>query len=437
MLKEKVIKNAFLLYFFDISIVFASFFIAYWIRDSLITKIHPKIYYFAHLYPLSQYIWILLLIIPLWSLLFIIFKLYHSKRVKSLTSEIFSIFKALLLGNIIIWAILFSFKYYFISRPFIFIFGIINFLFMAIERSSFRLTLRQIRKKGYNQKLILIVGTNKCAIKLAKLIQKNKDWGFRLIGLVSYSEQIEGDNKEDYPILGTVKDLPQLIEKTVIDEIIFTIKDNMNFESLADLFLMCEEVGIRSRVVLDFFPFISSKIFLDKFQDVPLLTFSNTPSNIFTLSIKRLLDIIISLFCLVILSPLFLLIAILIKITSRGPILFKIKNDPRITNIGKILRKYSLDEFAQLWNVVKGDMSLVGPRPPIPEEVLQYKKWQRRRLSMKPGITCLWQVSGRSKIDFDTWMKLDLQYIDNWSLGLDLKILLKTIPAVIFSRGAM
>lgn len=478
MLKEKVIKNALLLYFFDISIVFASFFTAYWIRDSLITKIHPKIYYFAHLYPLSQYIWLLLLIIPMWSILFIIFKLYHSKRIESLASEIISIFKALLLGNIVIWAILYSLKYYYISRPFIFIFGIINFLFMAIERSSFRLALRYIRKKGYNQKLILIVGTNKSAINLAKLIQTNKDWGFRLLGLVSYSENIEGDNKEDYPILGTAKDLSQLIEKKAIDEIIFSI-NNMNFESLADLFLMCEEVGIKSRVVLDFFPQVSSNIFLDKFQDIPLLTFSNTPSNIFSLSIKWLLDLIISLVALVILSPLFLLIAILIKATSKGPILykqlrsglngrkftvykfrsmvdgaddkrselrnlnemtgpvFKIKNDPRITKIGKILRKYSLDEFAQLWNVVKGDMSLVGPRPPLPEEVLQYKKWQRRRLSMKPGITCLWQVSGRSEVDFDTWMKLDLQYIDNWSLGLDLKILLKTIPAVILGRGAM
>ena len=118
-----------------------------------------------------------------------------------------------------------------------------------------------------------------------------------------------------------------------------------------------------------------------------------------------------------------------------GPV-FKMKGDPRVTPIGRVLRKFSLDELPQLWNVLKGDMSLVGPRPPIPEEVASYHRWHRRRLSMKPGLTCLWQISGRNEIDFDRWMQLDLQYIDNWSPGLDLKILLRTIPAVLSGRGA-
>jgi lipopolysaccharide/colanic/teichoic acid biosynthesis glycosyltransferase len=118
-----------------------------------------------------------------------------------------------------------------------------------------------------------------------------------------------------------------------------------------------------------------------------------------------------------------------------GPV-FKMTNDPRITPVGKWMRKFSIDELPQLWNVFVGDMSLVGPRPPIPKEVDQYERWQRRRLSMKPGITCLWQVGGRNEIDFDSWMKLDMEYIDNWSLGLDLKILLKTIPVVLLARGA-
>lgn len=478
MLKQRATLFAFLFYAFDMFIALGSFFIAYWIRDALVTKFPAKIYYFSRLYPLSRYVWLLLLIIPLWSCLFIIFKLYHSQRIKSLASEIFSIFKALFVGNLVIWAFLFSLKYYYISRPFIFIFGIVNFLFMAIERVIIRLTLRSIRRKGYNQKLILIVGTNKSAINLAKLIQRNKDWGFQLLGFVSYSDKIKKDTLEGYPVLGSVNDFAQLIDKTVVDEVIFTISKS-NFKAVNDLLLMCEEVGIKARVEVDFFPQVSSKIHLEELQDVPLLTFSNTPSNIFSLSVKRFLDLIISLCSVVILSPLFLLIAILIKATSKGPILykqirsglngrrftcykfrsmvvgadnkineiehlnimtgpvFKVKNDPRLTKIGKILRKYSLDELPQLWNVVKGEMSLVGPRPPIPQEVHKYQKWQRRRLSMKPGITCLWQVSGRNRVDFDTWMKLDLQYIDNWSLGLDFKILLKTIPVVIFSKGAM
>jgi lipopolysaccharide/colanic/teichoic acid biosynthesis glycosyltransferase len=115
---------------------------------------------------------------------------------------------------------------------------------------------------------------------------------------------------------------------------------------------------------------------------------------------------------------------------------FKMKSDPRVTGVGRVLRKFSLDEIPQLWNVLKGDMSLVGPRPPIPEEVSLYERWQRRRLSMKPGLTCLWQVSGRNNLDFNRWMELDLQYIDNWSPSLDLKILLRTIPVVLSGRGA-
>jgi lipopolysaccharide/colanic/teichoic acid biosynthesis glycosyltransferase len=118
-----------------------------------------------------------------------------------------------------------------------------------------------------------------------------------------------------------------------------------------------------------------------------------------------------------------------------GPV-FKMTNDPRITKVGRWIRKFSVDELPQLWNVLVGEMSLVGPRPPLPKEVELYERWQRRRLSMKPGITCLWQVSGRNDIDFETWMKLDMEYIDNWSLILDLKILFMTIPVVIFAKGA-
>ena len=182
---------------------------------------------------------------------------------------------------------------------------------------------------------------------------------------------------------------------------------------------------------------------------------------------KRLIDIVASLVGLVLLSPVLIAVSILVKCTSPGPILywqdrvgrgekmFRIakfrsmvagadkkgpsitsSGDARVTRLGAILRKFKLDEFPQLWNVLRGEMSLVGPRPPIPEEVRSYHRWQRRRLSMKPGLTCLWQVNGRNNIDFDRWMRMDLQYIDEWSPSLDLKILLRTIPAVLLGRGA-
>jgi len=209
-----------------------------------------------------------------------------------------------------------------------------------------------------------------------------------------------------------------------------------------------------------------------------MLTVSATPRQPVALLVKRVTDLFGSAAAIVILSPVFIIAAILIKTTSRGPVffaqsrvglngrtfklykfrsmfrdaeehraalanrnemsgpVFKIKNDPRITVVGKWMRRFSIDELPQFWNVLAGDMSLVGPRPPIPEEVKKYERWQRRRLSMKPGITCLWQVSGRNAIDFENWMRLDLTYIDTWSLRLDVQILLRTVPVVLTARGA-
>lgn len=232
------------------------------------------------------------------------------------------------------------------------------------------------------------------------------------------------------------------------------------------------------RILLDFLPTGFSHVFVDHLAQVPLLTFSSTPQNDFALLLKRALDVALSALVLVVLSPLFLVMALLIILTSRGPVfyrqtrcglggrrftllkfrsmvsnadqllhhleelnevdgpVFKMRNDPRCTVIGRWMRMLSLDELPQLWNVLRGDMSLVGPRPPLPAEVEQYESWQRRRLRMRPGLTCLWVLEGRSRLQFDRWVKLDLLYIDNWSVWLDFKILLRTIPTVLSSRGA-
>jgi exopolysaccharide biosynthesis polyprenyl glycosylphosphotransferase len=211
---------------------------------------------------------------------------------------------------------------------------------------------------------------------------------------------------------------------------------------------------------------------------LPLLTFSTTPGNEVRLAVRRVVDVALSASLLIVLSPVLLAIALAIRMASPGPVLFrqprcglhgrrftflkfrtmrpdadrlkamlqpfnemdgpafKMTNDPRVFPLGGFLRRTSLDELPQLWNILHGDMSFVGPRPSVVEEVEQYEPWQRRRLSMKPGLTCLWQVSGRSELTFDEWMRLDLEYIDNWSLWLDVKIALKTVPAVLLGRGA-
>ncbi|MGH9318533.1 MAG: sugar transferase, partial [Vicinamibacteria bacterium] len=222
----------------------------------------------------------------------------------------------------------------------------------------------------------------------------------------------------------------------------------------------------------------SARAYLERLEDVPLLTFSTVPSDSNLLALKRVTDVALSSALLLLASPLFAVVPILIKSTSRGPVLyrqvrcglngrrftfykfrsmvegadeqreeiahlneakgpiFKISSDPRVTPVGRLLRKTSIDELPQLINVLKGEMSLVGPRPPLPQEVELYEPWQRRRMSMKPGLTCLWQVSGRSVLTFEEWVDLDLHYIDNWSLGRDFQILLRTIPAVLSRRGA-
>lgn len=273
-----------------------------------------------------------------------------------------------------------------------------------------------------------------------------------------------------------VAELPELLRKHVIDEIVFAV-DSRRLSGLEEMFLMCDEEGVRTRVAVDFFPHINSQVSLDRLGASPLLTFSGTPSDEIRLLVKRTLDVVLSAAALIVLLPFMILIGVLIRLTSPGPAIFrqvrcglngrrfvfykfrsmvnnaeelraslehmneretvfKMRNDPRLTGVGRWLRKFSIDEWPQLWNVLKGDMSLVGPRPALPEEVDRYARWQRRRLRMRPGLTCLWAVKGRDSVDFDTWMRLDMQYIDSWSLGLDWQIMLRTVPQVLSGRGA-
>jgi exopolysaccharide biosynthesis polyprenyl glycosylphosphotransferase len=278
-----------------------------------------------------------------------------------------------------------------------------------------------------------------------------------------------------YPVF-PLEDLRSMLAEHVIDEIHFAVESGQ-LPSLEEVFLWCDEEGVCSRIAVDFFPHVNSDVALERLGGTPLLTFSAAPDDEVLLLAKRVIDIALASTLLVALSPLLLLVALLIRITSPGPVIFrqtrcglngrtftfykfrsmvadaerrahevahltqrevatKIPNDPRLTPVGKWLRKFSIDELPQLLNVLRGDMSLVGPRPAIPSEVAQYKRWQRRRLRMRPGLTCLWAVEGRDRIDFESWMRLDLEYIDTWSLGLDARIMLRTIPQVLSGRGA-
>jgi exopolysaccharide biosynthesis polyprenyl glycosylphosphotransferase len=335
-----------------------------------------------------------------------------------------------------------------------------------------------IRKRGFDYRNLLIVGTGQRALNFVAKINENPHWGLKVVGFIDKESSLVGENRGGIEVLGTIEGIGQILRERVIDEVIFMIPRKW-IDEIEGAIHTCEELGIPVKLGVDFYNTTIGKMKIEELEEIPFLSITATKQNMGQMLAKRIFDLVLSSIAFVLLSPIFLVTAAAIKFDSSGPIIFKqkrvglngrtftfykfrsmvnnsevlrtrmehlnemsgpvfkIKNDPRLTRAGRFIRKFSIDELPQLLNVLKGDMSLVGIRPPTLEEVEKYEKWQRRRLSMKPGITCLWQVNGRNKVDFERWMKMDLSYIDNWSLKLDFRILLKTIPAVFFAKGAM
>ena len=472
MIKQRTRIFSLFLFLGDLGATALAFFGAYLLRGFF-----PTVSY-AELFPFSWYAGLFLAIFPFWTLIFYVSGLYEFWRGADFWKDAWKIFKALLAAFLALGFVIFAAKYQFVSRVFLLFFFLFSVLLVPLVRMLVRKSIRALKRRNGDSRIYAIVGVGENARSLARQIEGHRDLGFKILGFLSPDPGLSSGRLGGYPILGGIQDLTTLLETQVVDEVIFAISQG-ELKQMEELFLLCEERGITARVVLDFFPHNFARIHLDNLDGIPLLSFSTTPKNELQLLLRRIADLNICALLLLFLFPLLLLIALLIRLDSPGPVLyrqtrvglngrrfrfykfrsmvqgadvlkadlsaqnrmngpvFKMERDPRVTRVGRLLRKTSLDELPQLFNVLKGDMSLVGPRPNLPEEVAQYKGWQRRRLSMKPGITGLWQVSGRNLIDFNEWMKLDLEYIDSWSLGLDLKILLKTIPTVLRGKGAM
>jgi exopolysaccharide biosynthesis polyprenyl glycosylphosphotransferase len=475
MLKERAKLVAYWVWTTDLVLTTVAFFLAWWLRSHLLPQVFPEIFP-TELYPLSRYLGLLPLVLAIWTFLLVTREAYTSRRTVALAVEAWHVFQVVGGGVLTLAAAGWLLRLDFVSRPFLILFGVINLVLLLGEKLALRLSARHIRSRGLNFRTLLLVGINPRSEEVARIIEEHPHWGLKLLGFVapngSFPETVNG-----LPVLGSADDLPNILQRLVVDEVFFVLS-RRQLDEFEDSFLLCSELGIRARVAL-YFPHMKARVILEELEGIPLLTFTNTPGAIFPLFVKWLSDVVLSAVLLVVLSPLLLFIGLAVWLTSKGPMLytqqrcglngrrfnlykfrtmyvgadqrldevahlnevngpaFKAKHDPRVTPIGRWLRRWSFDELPQLVNVLKGEMSLVGPRPPIPAEVEQYERWQRRRLSMKPGITGLWQVSGRAGIDdFDDWIALDLRYIDQWSLWLDFKILLKTIPAVIFARGA-
>lgn len=349
---------------------------------------------------------------------------------------------------------------------------------LVVVRFTTFVMRRIVRKSGRNLRFVVVAGTGELARETAHAITSHPGWGFRVIGMLHADDgprPLEDD--PSLPLLGHFRDLPDLVKRHVIDEVLIAAP-RTRLESIEELVGMARTIGLRVHVVADFVQGTWKSIQALDLSGHLLLTLTPFPDDQVRLLIKRAMDAIVAATLLVALSPVLLVLAVLVKTTSRGPVffvqqraglngrlfafykfrtmvvgaeqkraellgrnemdgpVFKIALDPRITPLGRFLRRFSLDELPQLWNVLRGDMSLVGPRPLMPHEVAGYETWQRRRMSMRPGLTCLWQVSGRNRVDFKRWMELDLEYIDTWSLRMDLRILARTLPAVVSGRGA-
>ena len=445
--RQKIL--AFNLFLIDLGLTAASFFLAYALRASF------QIEGFTVM-PIGVYTWLLALILPIWAVLLLSFHVY-SPRFLQLRDQLAQLSKAIGLAWVVLAAILFLLDQEATSR----LIALFTLVLNCGVLVSYRLALFGIRGRNRTAvRHVAIIGDEPAASAFSQSIENHATWGLRPIGIFPEARAQE------------------ILEQGGIDEMIFVV-DRQRLDHLEELFLLCEELGVTARIVLNLFPHSIAHMDFHKLDGFSLLTFSPTPSDELLLFVRRVMDVALSVLIGVLTLPLMGATVLAIKITSPGPVLFaqrrsglhgrpfimykfrsmiddaeqrrveleainemdgpvfKSSLDPRITRIGRFLRRFSVDELPQLYNVLKGDMSLVGPRPPLPQEVERYKRWQRRRLSMKPGMTCLWQISGRNQVGFDEWMRLDLKYIDNWSLLLDLKILLKTIPVVLLGKGAL
>ncbi|GDX79776.1 hypothetical protein LBMAG42_15870 [Deltaproteobacteria bacterium] len=358
------------------------------------------------------------------------------------------------------------------SRSFLLAFAVVSIGTLFLAR---RYEARSARKRAPTWNILVIGGAAEAA-PFVDTVLRHPQWGLRVSGvLVPDGEDVT--SVHGVRVLGRIQQLTDIVARENIAQVFMTGRawDTATLRFVAD---RCEEVGVTFSMDANFLGLSIARADVNDLGGWSVLSFSSVPSDGTALLVKRAVDVVVALGGLVVLSPIMLLAAALIKIEDRGPVffsqersglygrsfpmykfrsmcvdaeekrkaleaknemdgpVFKMARDPRITRIGAFLRKSSIDELPQIWNVLRGEMSIVGPRPPLPAEVARYERWQMRRLSMRPGLTCLWQVNGRNKVDFDSWMRLDLEYIDNWSLFLDLKLILKTFPVVLTGRGA-
>jgi len=416
----------------------------------------------------------------LWHNLFSAMGLYDSHRLSSRWAETWDVVKATTLGALGLSAAALLFRIRMASPLFLAVFFVTSVGMLVVSRLLLRSMLTTARLHGRNLRHVLIVGTNRRAIEFAERLETRVELGYRIIGFADREWRgIEEFRHSGRTFACELDSLPEFLRKNVVDEVAIALPIRSFHDDASRVATLCEQQGIILRMLPNIFDLKLARATAEELGGHAFITHHTGASEGWPVVVKRVLDVCLALVGLIAVSPVMLMAAALIKLTSPGPVfftqkrigqnkrkftiykfrtmavdaeaqmrqmehlnevsgpVFKIKHDPRNTPVGRFLRKTSIDELPQLFNVLKGDMSLVGPRPlPIRDYEGFSEDWHRRRFSVRPGITCLWQVNGRSSIPFEKWMELDMQYIDKWSLWLDLKILAKTVPAVLRGSGA-
>jgi exopolysaccharide biosynthesis polyprenyl glycosylphosphotransferase len=427
----------------------------------------------------SQHLVLFLIMVPAWILMLQASNVAQIPRTGRKNQMFIEFMQFSIMNLVVLFVFYYIFQLESVSALFIIFVALLGLVLLFSLRVIEYRIFKWYRKHGHNFLNVVLIADDSAETFIEELINR-KDWGYKILFVFSDSKFLKskyGDKVKFLPEKA-LRSLNFLLEFEIVDEVIY-YKYTVDTIDIRQKIRSCEEIGIIFRLRSEIAPIFFTNGHLSRIGNIEFLTFVNVPTNSFWLAFKTAMDTYVSFVMIAMLMPVFIGIALLVKITSPGPIVFKqarvglrgrqfyiykfrtmvvnaeklraqletanemdgpvfkIKKDPRITSIGNILRKTGLDELPQLFNVLKGDMSLIGPRPPLQSETRQYKRWQLRRLSVKPGITCSWQISpDRNNIKFENWMKLDLDYIDNWSPKLDLILLIKTVRTVIFKTGS-
>jgi exopolysaccharide biosynthesis polyprenyl glycosylphosphotransferase len=470
----------------DALLIYAAFYLAYYLRykllldSSLIESFRNNVVGGGgdrdHVTQFSDFFPLEIGIIIGGMLIFILRGLYSIRLSGSLLLQIRQIVASLTLGLSLMVAYFFVIPSAVNSRllvPFVWICAIVT---LSLGRVVLSLLMGLLHRVGLGERRLLVVGSGRLGKMIMQHIAASPNLGYSIVGFLHDMHEPPGDFGR-FRMLGTLEDLALVIRSMQVDEVIIALPSELHQQTIRSVRL-CERLGASFMLVPELYELSLSRIDMVAIEGIPLLGIKQKQINTIQRAIMRLTDIVGAVLVLILGAPLWLCFALLVKLTSPGEVilrqtrigvngrpftcykfrsmyknaeqmlaallerneaqgpLFKMKDDPRVTPIGKFLRRTSLDEIPQLFNVIKGDMSLVGPRPPLPREVAQYEEWQKNRLAVKPGLTGLWQVRGRSDLSFDEGVLMDLYYIENWSLRLYYQILLRTVPAVLFSRGA-